>query len=40
MRSELNNMDIIGQIVIGEGELDEASCYISEKNLVLKMVPN
>ena len=24
MRSNLNNMDIKGQIVIGEGELDEA----------------
>ena len=25
MRSELNNLEMIGQIVIGEGELDEAS---------------
>ena len=32
MRSELNNMDMIGQIVIGEGELDEAPMlYIGEK---------
>ena len=32
MRSELNNMDINGQIVIGEGELDEAPMlYIGEK---------
>ena len=32
MRSELNNMNIKGQIVIGEGELDEAPMlYIGEK---------
>ena len=32
MRSELNNLDIKGQIVIGEGELDEAPMlYIGEK---------
>ena len=32
MRFELNNMDIKGQIVIGEGELDEAPMlYIGEK---------
>ena len=32
MRSELNNMNMIGQIVIGEGELDEAPMlYIGEK---------
>ena len=32
MRSELNNIDMIGQIVIGEGELDEAPMlYIGEK---------
>ena len=32
MRSELNNMDIKGQIVIGEGELDDAPMlYIGEK---------
>ena len=32
MRSELNKMDIKGQIVIGEGELDEAPMlYIGEK---------
>ena len=32
MRSELNNMDMIGQIVIGEGELDEAPMlFIGEK---------
>ena len=32
MRSELNNLDIAGQIVIGEGELDEAPMlYIGEK---------
>ena len=32
MRSELNFMDIKGQIVIGEGELDEAPMlYIGEK---------
>ena len=32
MRYELNNMDIKGQIVIGEGELDEAPMlYIGEK---------
>ena len=32
MRSQLNNMDISGQIVIGEGELDKAPMlYIGEK---------
>ena len=32
MRSELNNLDIQGEIVIGEGELDEAPMlYIGEK---------
>ena len=32
MRSNLNNLDIRGQIVIGEGELDEAPMlYIGEK---------
>ena len=32
MRSELNNLEMIGQIVIGEGELDEAPMlYIGEK---------
>ena len=32
MRSELNNMEMKGQIVIGEGELDEAPMlYIGEK---------
>ena len=32
MRSELNNMDIKAEIVIGEGELDEAPMlYIGEK---------
>ena len=32
MRSQLNNMDIRGQIVIGEGELDQAPMlYIGEK---------
>tara|TARA_B100001057_G_C22781760_1_gene923943 strand:+ start:599 stop:1549 length:951 start_codon:yes stop_codon:yes gene_type:complete len=32
MRNEINNMDINGQIVIGEGELDEAPMlYIGEK---------
>ena len=32
MRKELNNMDIKGEIVIGEGELDEAPMlYIGEK---------
>ena len=32
MRHELNNMDIRGRIVIGEGELDEAPMlYIGEK---------
>ena len=32
MRSNLNNFDIKGQIVIGEGELDEAPMlYIGEK---------
>ena len=32
MRSNLNNLDIQGQIVIGEGELDEAPMlYIGEK---------
>ena len=25
---ELNNMNMIGQIVIGEGELDEAQCIL------------
>ena len=32
MRSELNNLEIKGQIVIGEGELDEAPMlYIGEE---------
>jgi len=32
MRSNLNNIDMVGQIVIGEGELDEAPMlYIGEK---------
>ena len=32
MRSELNNLEMKGQIVIGEGELDEAPMlYIGEK---------
>ena len=32
MRSELNKMNIRGEIVIGEGELDEAPMlYIGEK---------
>ena len=32
MRSELNNLDIDGKIVIGEGELDEAPMlFIGEK---------
>ena len=32
MRTELNNMEIKGKIVIGEGELDEAPMlYIGEK---------
>ena len=32
MRTDLNNLDIQGQIVIGEGELDEAPMlYIGEK---------
>ena len=32
MRRELNNMEIKGEIVIGEGELDEAPMlYIGEK---------
>ena len=32
MRSELNNLEMIGKIVIGEGELDEAPMlYIGEK---------
>ena len=31
MRSELNKINIKGEIVIGEGELDEAQCYIGEK---------
>ena len=32
MRSELNKIDMIGEIVIGEGELDEAPMlYIGEK---------
>jgi Fructose-1,6-bisphosphatase/sedoheptulose 1,7-bisphosphatase and related proteins len=32
MRSEINNLDINGKIVIGEGELDEAPMlYIGEK---------
>ena len=32
MRSDLNNLDIQGQIVIGEGELDKAPMlYIGEK---------
>ena len=28
MRTELNKIDMKGQIVIGEGELDEARCFI------------
>ena len=32
MRTELNKIDMCGEIVIGEGELDEAPMlYISEK---------
>ena len=32
MRSHLNNIDMVGQIVIGEGELDQAPMlYIGEK---------
>ena len=38
MRSELNKMDIKGQIVIGEGELDKHRCYTLEKNLEPTMV--
>ena len=35
MRTELNNIDMKGQIVIGEGELDEAPMLILEKSLEL-----
>ncbi len=43
MRSELNNLEMKGQIVIGEGELDEAPMlYIGEKvnveNIELKAI--
>ena len=32
MRSELNNIDMTGEVVIGEGEMDEAPMlYIGEK---------
>ena len=32
MRNELNSIDMIGQVVIGEGEMDEAPMlYIGEK---------
>ena len=33
MRNELNKLDIDGEIVIGEGELDEALCYMLAKKL-------
>ena len=33
MRLELNKIDMKGQIVIGEGELDEAPMFILVKNL-------
>ena len=40
MRNELNKIDMTGEIVIGEGELDEAPMlYIGEK-LGKKMVQN
>ena len=32
MRSELNKINIKGEIVIGEGELDEAPRYILARN--------
>ena len=38
MRSELNKIDMNGQVVIGEGSLDEAPCYILVNYLVIKMV--
>ena len=37
MRSELNKIDMNGEVVIGEGSLDEAPCFIQVKNLEIKM---
>ena len=31
MRSELNKINMIGEVVIGEGTLDEAPCFILVK---------
>ena len=36
MRNELNKIDMNGEIVIGEGELDEAPMFILGKNLEQK----
>ena len=32
LREELNKINIKGEIVIGEGELDEVQCYILARN--------
>ena len=37
MRNELNKIDMNGEIVIGEGELDKAPSFISGKKLAIKM---
>tara|TARA_E500000178_G_scaffold312691_1_gene329605 strand:+ start:522 stop:1466 length:945 start_codon:yes stop_codon:yes gene_type:complete len=39
MRSELNNLDMIGKIVIGEGELDEAPMLYIGENLGTNVGP-
>ena len=35
MRRELNKINMEGTVVIGEGEMDEAQCFILVKNLEL-----
>ena len=38
MRSELNKINMNGEVVIGEGSLDEAPMLTLEKSLEIKMV--
>ena len=37
MRKELNRIDMNGKVVIGEGSLDKAPCYILVSQLAIKM---
>ena len=37
MRSELNKIDMYGEVVIGEGSLDEAPMLYTGEFLVIKM---